>query len=386
MSSLPTSRYKLHTRAVQAGAAPDKETGAVMRPIFQTSTYVQQAPGEYKTWEYSRSGNPSRDGLEEAFAVIEGGNHGLAFASGLAATQAILQLLDPGDHVLVCDDVYGGTGRMCRMLFAKYGIEFDFIDMSDFEEIRAGYKDNTRLIWIESPTNPTMKIIDIRAAVALAEGDRCMVVVDNTFASPIFQSPLAMGADLVIHSTTKYIGGHSDLIGGAIMTSDRELYDKLKFIQFAAGAVPSPFECFLTHRSLKTLAIRMHQHEQNALAVARFLEQHPSVEAVRYPGLDSHPQAELARRQMSGFSGVVSFYLKGDYDDVLRFLSKLELFVLAESLGGVESLINHPEKMTHASVPPDLRQKLGIGPNFLRLSVGIEDVEDLVQALDIALG
>lgn len=381
------SKHKLLTRMVHAGAAPDEATGAVMAPIHQTTTFAQQAPGEYKTWEYSRSGNPTRDAYEQALAIIEGADHGLAFASGLAATQAILQLLDPPTHVLVCDDVYGGTGRLCRTLFGKYGLDFEFIDMTSIDNIRAAYrKGETRMIWIESPTNPTMKLVNIPEIVDLVTSDDCMVVVDNTFATPIFQSPLDLGADLVIHSTTKYIGGHSDFIGGAIMLSDDELYDRLKFVQFAAGSVPSPFECFLAHRSIKTLAVRMAQHEKGAMAVAKALCAHPRVKDVWYPGLESHPQHELARRQMSGFSGIVTFVLDGDYDDVLSFLSKLELFVLAESLGGVESLVNHPERMTHASVPPELRETLGIGPNLLRLSVGIEDPADLVQDLETALG
>ena len=379
------SKMGPNTRAVQAAAGPDPATGAVMPPIFQSSTYAQPAPGEYEKYEYSRSGNPSRDGYEEALAALEGGEHGIAFASGLAATQAILQLLDPGDHVLMCDDVYGGTGRLCRRLYAKYGIDFDFIDMSDLATLRSAIHERTRMIWIETPTNPTMKIVDIRAAVQLAAGRDCRVVVDNTFASPIFQLPLALGADLVLHSTTKYIGGHSDLVGGAIMTSDDALAEQLKFIQFAAGAVPSPFECYLAHRSIKTLGLRMARHEVSALAVAEMLEGHPKVRGVRYPGLPSHSQHDLARAQMSGFSGIVSLYLDGGYPAVLRFLDRLELFVLAESLGGVESLVNHPEKMTHASVPPELREELGITGSFLRLSVGIEDTEDLLRDLENAL-
>ncbi|MEM9460202.1 MAG: PLP-dependent aspartate aminotransferase family protein [Myxococcota bacterium] len=381
-----TKDHDIHTRCVQAGAEADPATGAVMRPIYQSSTYAQQAPGEYKTYEYSRSGNPSRDGLEAALAGIEGADHGLAFASGLAATQAIIQCLSPGDRVLVCDDVYGGTGRMFRQLFAKFGITFDFLDMSTADNVRQAYSPDVRILWIESPTNPLLKIIDIRAMVELAAQNGAMVVVDNTFATPIFQSPLALGADLVLHSTTKYIGGHSDLIGGAIMTSNPELYERYKFIQFAAGSVPSPFECFLLHRSIKTLAVRMAQHQKNGLAVAQFLESHPRVRRVSYPGLPSHPGHALARDQMSGYSGIVSFNLDGDYEQVKQVLSRLELFVLAESLGGVESLVNHPEQMTHMSVPPELRKKLGIGPDLLRLSCGIEGTDDLVRDLEQALG
>lgn len=375
----------IYTRVVQAGAEPDPATGAVMPPISQATTFVQQSPGQFHRFEYSRSGNPSRAAYEAALASIEGAEHGLAFASGLAASQAILQLLEPGDRVLVCDDVYGGTGRLFRRLFAKYGIIFHFIDMTDPELLASAWDETTRMVWIETPTNPTLKVIDIEAAVGLARQNDSLVVVDNTFATPIFQRPLELGADLVLHSTTKYIGGHSDFVGGAIMTSDDELQQKLYFIQYAAGAVPSPFECFLAHRSIKTLALRMAQHDRNAHAVAEFLDAHPRVVKVNYPGLPNHPQHDLARRQMRGFSGIVTFVLDGDYDDVVRMLSRLELFHLAESLGGVESLINHPEQMTHASVPAELRAKLGIGPNLLRLSVGIEDADDLVADLKNAL-
>ncbi len=377
---------KPFTRVVHAGGEPDPQTGAVMRPIYQTSTYAQTSPGEFPVYDYSRAGNPSRTSLEEALAAIENADHGLAFASGLAAIQAVLQLLEPGDEVLVCDDVYGGSGRLFRKLYAKYGIGFQFIDMTSVETVEAACTAKTKLLWIETPTNPMMKIIDIEAMSRIAEQHGAWVAIDNTFASPIFQKPLELGAHIVVHSTTKYIGGHSDIIGGAIMVSDPELHERLQFIQFAAGSVPSPFECFLVHRSIKTLAVRMHQHEKNALAVARFLSDHRRVRRVSYPGLESDPQHALARRQMSGFSGVVNFDLEGSYDDVVRFLGKLELFSLAESFGGVESLINHPERMTHASVPPELREKLGIGPTLLRLSVGIEDTDELVADLEQALG
>ena len=356
-----------------------------MVPIYQTSTYVQKSPGEHLGWDYSRAGNPTRDSLEEAFAKLEGAKHGLAFSSGLAAEQAIIQTLEPGDEVIVCDDVYGGTGRLFRTLFAKFGITFSFVDMTDEEQVAAKITDKTKLFWVETPTNPLLKVIDIQKFSALAKSHGALLVVDNTFSSPIFQSPLELGADVVVHSTTKYIGGHSDIIGGAVMTSDKDLYEKIKYVQFAAGAVPGPIESFLLHRSIKTLAVRMAQHERNAMMVARFLEESDKVERVFYPGLSSHPQHALAKEQMSGFSGMVSFRLKGDYEDVKRFLKGLHIFSLAESLGGVESLINHPELMTHASVPQPLREKLGIGPNLLRLSVGIEDGEDLVEDLSAAL-
>lgn len=380
-----SDKHDIYTRCVQGGANIDPQSGAVMRPIYQTSTYAQTAPGEFATYDYSRAGNLSRDGLEEALAWIEGAKHALSFASGLAAIQAIIQTLSPGDRVLVCDDVYGGTGRLFRKLFQKFGIDFTFLDMSNVNNIREAYSPEVRMIWIESPTNPLLKIIDIRKVVDIAAQNGAIVVVDNTFATPIFQTPLTLGADVVVHSTTKYIGGHSDLIGGAIMTSNPDLFEQYQFVQFAAGSVPSPFECFLLHRSIKTLALRMAQHQTNAMGVAEFLESHPRIKRVSYPGLSSHPGHAIAREQMSGFSGIVSFNLDGSYEDVVAFLQRLNLFTLAESLGGVESLINHPERMTHASVPPDLRKVLGIGPNLLRLSCGVEAVADLIDDLKQAL-
>lgn len=373
------------TTCVHAGVQPDKETGAIMTPIYQTSTYVQEAPGVHQGWDYSRAGNPTRDALEASFAALEGARHGLAFSSGLAAEQAIIQILDPGSEILVCDDVYGGTGRLFRQLFAKYDLRFSFVDMTDLDTVSAAITDKTRMIWIESPTNPLMKIIDIAAIAKMAKQHSIVTVVDNTFASPIFQSPLELGADLVMHSTTKYIGGHSDIIGGAIMTSNGELHEKIKFVQFAAGAVPGPIEAFLLLRSIKTLGVRMQRHEQNAQQVAEFLESHAKVEGVFYPGLASHPQAQLAREQMRGFSGMLSFRLQGGLQEATRFSQSLKIFELAESLGGVESLVNHPETMTHASVPPEQRVKLGIGPNLLRLSIGIESADDLIADLKQAL-
>lgn len=371
-----------YTKAVHAGAHPEKVTGAVMPPIFMTSTFAQESPGEHKGFDYSRAGNPSRDAYEEAIAALEGAKYGLAFASGLAAEQAIVQLLNPGARVLVCDDVYGGTGRLFRRLYAKYNLDFNFIDMTKPEEVRtAANAGPVQLIWVETPTNPTMKIIDIRAMAKIAKEKNAILVVDNTFATPLFQSPLNLGADIVVHSTTKYIGGHSDIIGGAVMVSDDKLHEQLRFIQFAAGAVPSPFECFLLHRSVKTLAVRMAQHEKNALQVAEFLAGHKKVRKAYYPGLKSDPGHGLAAEQMSGFSGMVSFDHAGSYDDVVRFVKNLKIFTLAESLGGVESLVNHPEKMTHASVPEDLRRKLGIGPTLIRLSCGIEAADDLITDL-----
>ena len=375
----------LDTIAIHGGIEPEAITGAVMTPIFQTSTYVQSEPAVHKGFDYSRADNPTRQVLEKALACIEGAQFALSFASGLAAEQAIIQTLDPGCHILVSEDIYGGTGRLFRQLFAKYGFDFEFVDLSQHENLLKAIRPTTKLIWVESPSNPTLKLVDIRRSAALARQHGALVVVDNTFASPIFQQPLALGADLVVHSTTKYIGGHSDLIGGAVMVNNPELHAALKFVQFAAGAVPSPFECFLLLRSLKTLPVRMHKHATNAQAVAEFLSPHPRVEKVYFPGLPSHPQHSLAKEQMSGCSGMVSFALRGDYQEVKTLCSRLKLFTLAESLGGVESLINHPEKMTHASVPETLRRKIGIGPNLLRLSVGIEHPDDLIADLKQAL-
>ena len=377
---------KFYTTTVHGGTEPEPRTGAIMTPIFQTSTFVQSAPGEHKGFDYSRADNPTRTALEVALAKIEKADYGLAFSSGLAAEQAIIQILEPGCRVLVCDDVYGGTGRLFRKLFAKYGIDFQFVDMTKPEEIKAQLSDNTSMLWVETPTNPTLKIIDIEKMAEAARSVGALLVVDNTFPSPAFQSPLDLAADIVVHSTTKYIGGHSDLIGGAVMTRSKELFEQVKFIQFAAGAVPSPFESFLLHRSIKTLAVRMQQHERNAFAVAEFLSSHPKVERVFYPGLESHPDHHVAKKQMRGFSGMVSFNLKGSYDEVVKFTQSLKVFSLAESLGGVESLINHPERMTHASVPEALRKKLGIGYNLLRLSVGVESSDDLIADLSEAFG
>ena len=372
------------TSAVHGGIQPEPVTGAVMTPIFQTSTFAQKTPGEHSGYDYSRGTNPTRHVLEAALAELEEAKFGLAFASGLAAEQAIIQTLEPGAEVIVCDDVYGGTGRLFRKLFAKYGFVFHFVDMNDEHAFNAVLSPKTKLIWVETPTNPTLKVVDIAKMADHARKLDALLVVDNTFCSPLFQQPLKLGADIVVHSTTKYIGGHSDLIGGALMLNNAELYEQLKFVQFAAGAVPSPFECFLLLRSIKTLALRMVQHEKNAIAVAEFLVGHSRVQNVFYPGLKSHPQYAIAKKQMSGFSGMLSFKLKGDYEDVKKFLARLKLFCLAESLGGVESLINHPERMTHASVPPELRKKLGIGPTLLRLSVGIESASDLIEDLRTA--
>ncbi|NCN26215.1 aminotransferase class I/II-fold pyridoxal phosphate-dependent enzyme [bacterium] len=380
-----TIRSRDFDTCVHAAKDSDPLTGAVVKPIHTASTYEQKAPAEHLGYDYSRADNPTREAYEKALAAVEVAQHGLAFSSGLAAEQAVIQLLDPGAEVIVCDDVYGGTGRMFRTLFAKYDLKFHFVDMSNLDNVAAALNEKTRLVWVESPTNPLLKVIDVVGVAKLLKGKDCQFLVDNTFASPVFQSPLELGASIVLHSSSKYIGGHSDLIGGALMVNDPKLFQSLKYVQFAAGAIPSPMDCHLFHRSLSTLAIRMKKHEENAFAVAEFLETHPKVDVVFYPGLESHPQHAIAKEQMRGFSGIVSFKLKGNYEDVKTFLAKLRMFRLAESLGCVESLVNHPEKMTHASVPEKMREHLGIDSQLLRLSVGIESSESLVSDLQNAL-
>lgn len=379
----------VETRCVHAGVEPEPVTGAIMTPIFQTSTYAQPSPGKDLGYDYSRGGNPTRKSLELAMADLENAAHAFSFSSGMAAEQAVIQVLEPGDRVIVSEDTYGGTGRLFRRVFARYGLEFAFIDLTNLETLKATINDKTRLIWIETPTNPLLQIVDIAAISAIAHESGAKVLVDNTFCSPIIQSPLALGADIVLHSTTKYIGGHSDLVGGVVMTNDTAIAEQLKFLQMATGPVNSPFECFLLLRSIKTLALRMAKHSSNGMAFARALEACPKVDRVIYPGLESHPQHEIARKQMrGGFSGIVSVYVPGDFDRVCRFVTGLKLISLAESLGGVESLVNHPETMTHASVPPEMRQKLGINANLVRFSMGIESADDLIadvmQALDRA--
>ncbi|GEJ56833.1 cystathionine gamma-synthase [Anaeromyxobacter diazotrophicus] len=370
------------TLAIHAGQRPDPTTGAVMTPVYLTSTYAQRAPGEHQGYEYSRTQNPTRDALQGCLAALEGARHALAFASGLAATDALLHLLQAGDHVLASDDVYGGTFRSLDKVWKRHGIELTQVDMSDPRNVERGLRKNTRLVWIESPTNPMLKIVDLRAVATLARAHGAWTVVDNTFATPFFQRPLELGIDLVTHSTTKYLNGHSDVVGGAIMTSDEALHDRLKFLQNAVGAVPGPFDSFLVLRGLKTLHVRMERHAQNALALARFLEQHPQVEKVTYPGLPSHPQHALAARQMKGSGGMLTFVIRGGLPAARAFLSSLKLFALAESLGGVESLIEHPAIMTHASVPKEAREQLGIADGFIRVSCGIEHVDDLIADLE----
>jgi cystathionine gamma-lyase len=382
---------KFSTKAIHAGQAADPATGATIVPIYQTSTYTQEAVGAHKGFDYSRTVNPTRVALEAQLAALENAAYGSAFASGMAATSAVLNLLSAGDHVVVTDDLYGGTYRLFSRVLSRYGLEFTYVDMADVDAVRAAVKPNTKMFWIETPTNPLLKLIDIRAisdmrtALRGAQADKAIVVVDNTFASPYFQQPLELGADIVVHSTTKYIGGHSDVVGGAALTSNKEFYDVIKFHQNAVGGVPGPNDAWLTMRGAKTLAIRMREHAKNAQAVAEFLEAHPEVERVYYPGLASHPQHELAKRQMSGFGGMVSFTLKGPEQRAIDFANRMHYFSLAESLGGVESLICHPARMTHGSIPKEEREKRGVTDGLLRLSVGIEDIDDLIGDLKQAL-
>lgn len=376
---------RFETRAIHDGQEPDRETGAVTVPVYQASTYQQDGIGKPRGFEYSRTGNPTRQALEEALASLESGKHGLAFASGVAATTAVLQGLRPGDHVLAGDDIYGGTYRLLERVFRPWGLQTGYADAASVASFEKAITEKTRLIWVETPTNPLLKIVDLRGLSALARGRGVRLAVDNTFASPYFQRPLELGAHVVVHSTTKYLGGHSDLIGGAVITSDEETYRALKHYQNAAGAVPGPWDCWLVLRGIKTLAVRMREHEKNALHLARVLEHHPAVEKVIYPGLPSHPQHELARAQMSGFSGMISLEIRDGFEAVERFVSKLKLFALAESLGGVESLVAYPAKMTHSSFSPSERRRRGIGDNLVRLSVGLEHVDDLQEDLQNAL-
>jgi len=374
------------TRAIHVGQEPDPATGATITPIYQTSTYTQEAPGNHKGYEYSRTANPTRTALEECIASLEGGNYGLAFASGLAATIATMSLLSPADHVVAGDDLYGGTYRLFeRVLPRAGGLEFTYADTSDPGAVESALRSETKLLWIETPTNPMLTLSDIAELCEMAHERGALVAVDNTFASPYFQNPLALGADIVVHSTTKYMGGHSDVIGGAVVTSNPDYFEGIKFYQNAAGAVPGPFDSWIVLRGLKTLAVRMRQHEENALAVAEFLQDHPEVESVNYPGLPSHPQHELAKRQMSGFSGMVSFTLRGGAEAAYAAVQRTRVVSFAESLGGVESLITHPATMTHAAIPREQREARGVTDGLMRLSVGIEDKEDLIADLDQAL-
>lgn len=376
---------KFSTRAIHAGQEPDPTTGSVMTPIYQTSTYAQTGMGEHKGYEYARTSNPTRTALETCIASLENGKHGLAFASGLAAEQAILSLLSSGDHMIACDDLYGGTYRIFERIMRRYQVGTSYITASATHDYEKAIQPNTKLIWLETPTNPLLRLVDIRAVAEIAHRHNVLLVVDNTFSSPYFQQPLALGADIVIHSTTKYINGHSDVIGGAIVMNNDEVHEAIKFYQNAAGGVPGPFDVWLTMRGIKTLALRMQQHQDNAFAVARFLSEHPRVEKVYYPGLPSHPDYEIAKRQMSGFGGMVSFQFKGMQADVNQIAGRFKIFTFAESLGGVESLVCHPASMTHGSIPREIREARGLTDTLLRLSIGIEDIEDLIADLEQAL-
>ena len=376
---------RFETRAIHAGCEPDSGTGAIMTPIFQTSTYVQESPGKHKGYDYSRTHNPTRTALEKNIASLEEGKYGLAFSSGMSAISTITQMLNAGDHIICSDDVYGGTFRLFDKVLKKFNLEFDFIDLTSLQSLERYIKNTTKLVWLESPSNPLLKLIDIEATAKIAKSRGIVTVVDNTFATPFFQKPLKLGADIVMHSTTKYLNGHSDVIGGALVMNDQELYNKLQFLQNAAGGVPGPFDCFLVLRGIKTLAIRMERHAGNALKIAQFLENHPKVRKVIYPGLSSHPQHELAKKQMTGFGGIVTFFIKGGLEAARKFLERVTVFSLAESLGGVESLIEHPAIMTHASLPKEVREKIGISDELIRVSVGIENIDDLIDDLKNAL-
>jgi cystathionine gamma-lyase len=373
------------TRAIHAGVEPDPATGAIMTPVYLTSTYAQSAPGQHKGYEYSRSDHPTRAALEHNLAALEGVEYGLAFASGLAAESAVLHLLQSGDHVAATRDLYGGTYRLFERVWAKYGVEFSYADGEDIEALRRAFRPNTKLFWIETPSNPLLSIVDLRAACELAHAHGALAVVDNTFATPYLQQPFEFGADIVVHSTTKYLGGHSDVVGGALCVRERALYEQLKFYQNAVGAVPGPLDCFLVLRGIKTLALRMRQHCENARRIAEYLAQHPEVKQVRYPGLPTHPGHALARQQMRDFGGIVTMELHGGAARAMRFLSSTRLFTLAESLGGVESLMCHPATMTHASIPPEERARIGITDALIRLSVGVEDADDLLEDLAQAI-
>lgn len=374
------------TMAIHEGQAPDPATGATVVPVYQTSTFTQQGIGEHKGFEYSRLSNPTRTALEVSLAALEHARYGLAFASGLAAEHAVFSLLNPGDHIVTVANVYGGTVRLFERLFSRYGITFSYVEGSDAQEFEGAIGSNTKLIWLETPTNPLLTIVDIEAVAAIARARGVLLAVDNTFASPYFQRPLELGADIVVQSTTKYIAGHSDVIGGAVLLNDASIYEELRFFQNTIGAIPGPQDVWLTLRGVKTLAVRMRQHEANAFAVARFLQDHPRVSQVYFPGLPQHPNHEVARRQMSGFGGMVSFRLKeGNRESVNAFVKKLKVFALADSLGGVESLVCFPMVMTHDAVPEKQRLELGITGDLLRLSIGIEGIDDLLADLKQAL-
>jgi cystathionine beta-lyase len=374
---------KFNTKVIHAGVEPDPATGAIMTPIYQTSTYVQQEVGKHKGYEYSRTGNPTRSALENSLAQLENGKYGACFGSGLAAIDCVIKMLNPGDEVISTNDLYGGSYRIFKTIFEKYGIKFHFVDMLNVNNVKAEINDNTKLIWVETPTNPMMNIIDIKAITELVKGLEIMVGVDNTFATPYLQTPLDLGADIVMHSVTKFLGGHSDVVMGALVTKDESLAEEIYIIQNSSGAVCGPMDSFLVLRGIKTLHLRVQRHSENGKVVAEFLKSHPLVDQVYWPGFDSHPNHDVAKKQMSGFGGMVSFTLKGDsLEQAKRIVSKTKLFTLAESLGGVESLIGHPSTMTHASIPREERLKSGVKDSLIRLSVGVEDANDLVIDLE----
>src|SRR5690554_290057 len=378
---------KFNTKVIHGGQQHEPSTGAVMPPIFQTSTYAQSSPGKHKGYEYSRTANPTRTALENGLASIENGHFGLAFGSGLAAIDAVIKLLNPGDQVISTNDLYGGSYRLFTKIFEKYGIKFHFVGMQDIKAIEEKINNNTKLIWVETPTNPMMNVIDIAAVSEIAKKHKILLAVDNTFATPYLQQPLELGADIVMHSATKYLGGHSDVVMGALVVKDKELAHKLYFIQNASGAVCGPQDSFLVLRGLKTLHIRMQRHCENGKTVAEYLAKHPKVEKVYWPGFEDHPNHKIAKEQMKDFGGMISFVTKGnDFEEAIRLVENLKIFTLAESLGGVESLAGHPASMTHASIPKEEREKTGIVDSLIRLSVGIEDVYDLIEDLKQAIG
>lgn len=373
------------TIAIHVGQEPDPQTGAVVFPVYQTSTYAQSAPGKHKGYDYSRTANPTRDRLQKAVAALEDGKFGLAFSSGLAATATLMTLFRTGDHFVCLDDVYGGTYRLFEKVFRPWGMHFDFVDARNPREVERALRPNTKMVWVESPSNPLLKLVDIAVLAEICRKRKVLLAVDNTFMSPCFQRPLHLGADIVVHSATKYLGGHSDVVGGAVVTNRPEVYERVKFSQNAIGAVPAPWDCWLVLRGIKTLALRMRQHEKNAMEIARFLEGHRRVARVIYPGLRSHPQHALARRQMTGFGGMLSFEVKGGMGAARKMISRAKLFTLGESLGAVESLIELPAIMTHASIPAERRRELGIADGLIRISAGAEDSGDLVADLKQAL-
>lgn len=378
---------KFGTKAIHAGVHPDPSTGAIMTPIYQTSTFVQTSPGDHKGYEYARTQNPTRDALQKNLAALENAHHGLCFSSGMGATDALMKLLSPGDEVISTNDLYGGTYRIFTKIFANYGIKFKFIDLRNMADLAKEITPQTKMVWVETPTNPMMSIVDIAGAAKICQSSGISLVVDNTFSSPYLQNPLDLGADIVLHSVTKYIAGHSDVVMGAILLNDNELADRLAFIQNSCGAVPGPQDCFLVLRGIKTLHLRMQRHCENGAKIAHFLQQHPKVDKVYWPGFEAHQNHAIAKAQMKDFGGMISFTLKGDRtEDAMKVLSSFKIFSLAESLGGVESLVGHPASMTHASIPREQRLASGLTDSLIRISVGVEDVEDLIEDLNQAIG